>query len=198
MCVTSPLANFQPNWTSRSKVSISSHFICSLSLPLVGGQGGGEKMKKMAKKNSISPYFDASGNKNIGATIRIGREIRCLPYAGFFSLCIICNLYFLHIFLDVSNKLCVIYILFCFFCILYLFSVFLMFCILHILYSKLHIFFLFFLYFTIFLFLLWLLNIFFFLFFVSYFSFFLSLYVIKVVHFFFIIIYVLTTVTWYS
>ena len=30
------------------------------------------------------PFFDASGNKNIGATIRIGREIRCLPYAGFF------------------------------------------------------------------------------------------------------------------
>ena len=29
------------------------------------------------------PFFDASGNKNIGATIRIAREIQCLPYAGF-------------------------------------------------------------------------------------------------------------------
>ena len=29
------------------------------------------------------PFFYATGNKNIGATIRLGREIRCLPYAGF-------------------------------------------------------------------------------------------------------------------
>ena len=36
-------------------------------------------------KNAISPFFDASGNKNIGTTIPIGQEIRCLPYAGFFS-----------------------------------------------------------------------------------------------------------------
>ena len=27
----------------------------------------------------------ASGNKNIGATVRIGREFICLPYTGFFS-----------------------------------------------------------------------------------------------------------------
>ena len=33
---------------------------------------------------SPPPFFDASGNKNIGATFRIGREIRCLPYAGLF------------------------------------------------------------------------------------------------------------------
>ena len=26
-------------------------------------------------KNAISPFFDASGNKNIGATTRISREI---------------------------------------------------------------------------------------------------------------------------
>ena len=37
----------------------------------------------MGKTRAISPLFDASGNKNIGATIRIGREIWCLPYAGF-------------------------------------------------------------------------------------------------------------------
>ena len=30
-------------------------------------------------QNAISPFFDASKNKNIGATIRIGREIQCLP-----------------------------------------------------------------------------------------------------------------------
>ena len=35
------------------------------------------------KKKAISPFFDASGNKNIGATIRIGQEIRCLLYAEF-------------------------------------------------------------------------------------------------------------------
>ena len=35
------------------------------------------------EKNAISPFFDGSRNKNIGDTIRIGREIWCLPYAGF-------------------------------------------------------------------------------------------------------------------
>ena len=30
-----------------------------------------------------APFFDASGNKKNGATIRIGQEIWCLPYAGF-------------------------------------------------------------------------------------------------------------------
>ena len=39
-----------------------------------GGEGG----------NASSPFFDASGNKIIGATIRNGNKIRCLPYAGFF------------------------------------------------------------------------------------------------------------------
>ena len=34
-------------------------------------------------KNAISPILDASGNKNIGATIHIGREICCFPWAGF-------------------------------------------------------------------------------------------------------------------
>ena len=29
------------------------------------------------------PFCDASGNKNIGTSIPIGQEIRCLPYAGF-------------------------------------------------------------------------------------------------------------------
>ena len=38
---------------------------------------------KKGQNNAISPFFDASGNKNIGATIRIGQEIPCLPYAGF-------------------------------------------------------------------------------------------------------------------
>ena len=38
------------------------------------------------KKYAISPIFDASRKKNIGATIRIGREIRCLLYARFFYM----------------------------------------------------------------------------------------------------------------
>ena len=37
------------------------------------------------KKTANSPFLDASGNKNIGATIRIGQEILCLPYAGFLN-----------------------------------------------------------------------------------------------------------------
>ena len=36
------------------------------------------------KKNAVIPNFYDSGKKIIGATIRIGREIRCLPYAGFY------------------------------------------------------------------------------------------------------------------
>ena len=40
--------------------------------------------KTLLQKNSISPFFDASGNKNDAATIRIGQEICCIPYAGFF------------------------------------------------------------------------------------------------------------------
>jgi hypothetical protein len=35
-------------------------------------------------RNAITPFFDASGPKNICATISIGREIWCLPCAGFF------------------------------------------------------------------------------------------------------------------
>ena len=35
------------------------------------------------QKNAVSLFLDASGN--IGATIRIAREIQCLPYAGFFN-----------------------------------------------------------------------------------------------------------------
>ena len=35
-------------------------------------------------KNAIrSSFFDTSGNKNIGATFRMGQEIWCLLYAGF-------------------------------------------------------------------------------------------------------------------
>ena len=41
--------------------------------------------EKMYIKNAISLFFDAIGNKKISATIRIGHEIWCLPYAGFFT-----------------------------------------------------------------------------------------------------------------
>ena len=47
------------------------------------------KKYKFKKKNAISPFGDARGKKSIGATITIGREIRCLPYAEFFILYII-------------------------------------------------------------------------------------------------------------
>ena len=33
-----------------------------------------------------APFFDASGNKNIGAIIRISQDIRCSPYAGFLAI----------------------------------------------------------------------------------------------------------------
>ena len=45
----------------------------------LGGGKGGRRQKK-----AIRPFFHASGNKNIGASIRIGWEILCLPCAGFF------------------------------------------------------------------------------------------------------------------
>ena len=49
----------------------------------------------MTLKNLVSaPFLDASGNKNIGATIRIGQEIQCLPYAGFFSSVPLCSFSF--------------------------------------------------------------------------------------------------------
>ena len=61
------------------------------STPL-GGGGGGEDFAAAAEtkrvggqKNAISPFGNAS-EKNICATIRIGQEILCLPYAGFFFL----------------------------------------------------------------------------------------------------------------
>ena len=49
-------------------------------------RGGGVFFSSCATKNAISHFFGASGNKNISATIRIGREIWCLPYAGLFQL----------------------------------------------------------------------------------------------------------------
>ena len=39
----------------------------------------------MAQQIAISPFLDNSGNQNIGAIIRIGQKIWCLPYAGFFK-----------------------------------------------------------------------------------------------------------------
>ena len=62
-----------------------------LKIPLEGGDDF------FCKKNAISPFFDASGNGNIGATIRIGLEIWCLPYAGFFLF------YFLYLLLKTPH-----------------------------------------------------------------------------------------------
>ena len=52
-----------------------------------------------AKKNAISLFFDGSGNKSIGATMCIGQEIQCLPYAGFLVLNLSLVLFFIFFFL---------------------------------------------------------------------------------------------------
>ena len=52
----------------------------------IGGGWWGVVIFLFSKKNAISPFFDASGNINISATIRIGQEIWCLLYAGFFLM----------------------------------------------------------------------------------------------------------------
>ena len=62
------------------------HFSFFLIFFLKSPLGGGDGNEDGREKNAINPFFDASGNKNIGATIRIGRDILCLPYAGFFLL----------------------------------------------------------------------------------------------------------------
>ena len=48
--------------------------------PIFFGGGNGKKKKNLKKKFTIPP------KKNIGPMIRIGREIHCLPYAGFFVI----------------------------------------------------------------------------------------------------------------
>ena len=47
--------------------------MCSKA-PWEEGERSNLVFEKKEEKN-ISPFFDASGNKNIGATIRIGQEI---------------------------------------------------------------------------------------------------------------------------
>ena len=43
--------------------------------------------EKMQKKKKLAAILAAAAvRKSIGATIRIGQEIFCLPYAGFFLL----------------------------------------------------------------------------------------------------------------
>ena len=60
----------QLNYTDASKNKTKNSFAAAMAA--AGGRG--------VKKNL---FFDASRNKNIGATICIDREIQCLPYAGF-------------------------------------------------------------------------------------------------------------------
>ena len=48
--------------------------------------GGGRKEKKKEDKNIYQPFCRRQRKTNIGDTIRIGQEIRCLPYAGFFYM----------------------------------------------------------------------------------------------------------------
>ena len=50
-----------------------------LSFKFIIGNDFVVQIFRESRKNlPISPFFNLSGNKNIGATIRIGREIRCL------------------------------------------------------------------------------------------------------------------------
>ena len=50
---------------------------------LVGQRISGLECQFVIKTVAFNPFFDASGNQNIGATICIGRDIWCLPNAGF-------------------------------------------------------------------------------------------------------------------
>ena len=43
---SAPLTNFEPNWTTTSKVSDFGHFICRVSLPIVGGGADGQTFKQ--------------------------------------------------------------------------------------------------------------------------------------------------------
>ena len=58
---------------------------------------------RIISSNAISPLFDASQNKNIGTTIRIGREIRYLPYAGFLKRAVKSFLVATHLFRGIQN-----------------------------------------------------------------------------------------------
>ena len=49
-----------------------------------GSNGGSGAGKKEEEKNTVSPFCRHQKKTNLGATIRIGQESRCLPYAGFF------------------------------------------------------------------------------------------------------------------
>ena len=57
-----------------------------LKNPHGGGGGKNQKGGRGAKK-CYQPLGQRQQGKNIGATTRIGREIQCLPYVGFFVLC---------------------------------------------------------------------------------------------------------------
>ena len=48
-----------------------------------GGRGGGREEGRGGAPMAAAPLSTPAG-KNLGATTRIGREIWCLPYVGFF------------------------------------------------------------------------------------------------------------------
>ena len=71
------MANFEKVYIlnfQRVANFFSSYFL-GLKSTLGGGDGGDGDNGGSGKTNAISLFFDASGNKNIGATIPIGREI---------------------------------------------------------------------------------------------------------------------------
>ena len=89
------------HWPAGLIVAASGKQGCTLYLrlflkrPIIANSGRG----KVRKKKNISPFLDASGNKNIGASIRIGQEIWFLQYAGFFLVLFWVNVTFFSDFL---------------------------------------------------------------------------------------------------
>ena len=79
---------FRPLWTNFMQFeNFFLFFFPFLKSPLRGGDdGSGGRNYFFTEKNVFCPFLGASRNKNICATIHIGREIWCLLYAGFFFL----------------------------------------------------------------------------------------------------------------
>ena len=92
----------KPSKMVLCQYSLISPFFLLLNSPLGGANGGdddddddagrgGRGVFFFAQKYVISPFFlTPTKTKNIGATIRIGREIRCLPYVRFLCVLHVC------------------------------------------------------------------------------------------------------------
>ena len=80
-------------WPKVNMTSFHNPTICSLGLKLIFKRlnlnikqfnaGSGDGGNDGGQNNCYEPLFDARGNKNISATICIGRDIGCFLYAEF-------------------------------------------------------------------------------------------------------------------